>query len=170
MKINKIKQNTIIFQQFQLSEIEIKEIEKEKKKYKTNKAVSIEALKIVQKYRGWISTNSIHAISKILNISSNEIEEVATFYSQIFRKPVGNYIIRYCDSIVCYINNVQKIKSCLEEILKIKSGETTKNKRFTLLPTCCLGFCDKSPVISINSYYYPQVTVESIIFILEQYS
>lgn len=164
------KKTRIIFQEFQLSKNEKKEIEKEKKSYKTTKSISIEALKIIQKSRGWVSNDAIHAISKILQIPSVEIEEVATFYSQIFRKPVGRYIIRYCDSIVCYINDFKKIQICLQKFLNIKPGETTKNKNFTLVPTCCLGFCDKSPIISINSHYYPRITEESILFILEQYS
>jgi len=161
--------NEIIFQEFQLYENEKKEIEKEKKNYKNNKAVIVEALKIIQKYRGWVSTNAIQALSKNLKVSSCEIEEVATFYSQIFREPVGKNIIRYCDSIVCFINSSEKIKNFLKEVLKIEPGGTTKNKNFTLLPTCCLGFCDKSPVISINSQYYPRITKESILFILRQY-
>lgn len=154
---------------FQLTDKEINEIKKEKKKYENPQAASIEALKIVQKKRGWISDNAIYAISKILKIPVSELEGIATFYSQIFRKPVGKYIIRYCDSFVCYITGYTSIKKRIEKILNIKPGQTTLDKKFTLLPTCCLGTCDKSPTIMINEDIYYFVTPEIILTLLEQY-
>lgn len=154
---------------FCLTKNEIYEIEKEKKGYENSRAVLIEALKIVQKYRGWISDNVIYALSKILQISQSEIEEVATFYNQIFRQPVGKNIIRYCDSFVCYIAGYKKIKKEIENILNIKPGETTKDKKFTLLPTCCLGKCDKSPSIMINNDTYFSLNSSMIFNLLEKY-
>lgn len=135
---------------FKLTTNEIQAIQNEKKNYENAHAVSIEALKIVQKNRGWISDNAIYEISKILEIPVSDLESVATFYSQIFRKPVGKYIIRFCDSFVCYITGYKKVQKEIEKILKIKPGQTTLDEKFTLLPTCCLGNCDKSPIIMIN--------------------
>lgn len=94
---------------------------------------------------------------------------MATFYSQIFRQPVGRNIIRYCDSVVCFLTGYQKIKITLEKYLKIKIGETTEDKRFTLLPVCCLGNCDKGPTIMINEDTYSLLTPESIPCLLESY-
>lgn len=155
---------------FCLTKNEINDIKKEQKCYKNNKAVCIEALKIVQKYRGWVSDNVIYEIAKILKISFSEIEEIATFYSQIFRKPVGKNIIRYCDSFVCYINGYKNIKKKIENTLKIKTGQTTQDKKFTLLPTCCLGNCDKSPTIMINEDTYILLTPEMIPDLLGKYN
>lgn len=131
--------------------------------------MSIEALKIVQKRRGWISDQAIHEISKILNLNASEVESVATFYSQIYRQPVGQNIIRYCDSVVCYIMGYKKIKKTLENYLSIQIGQTTKDGKFTLLPVCCLGNCDKSPAIMINEDLYSHLTPESTISLLESY-
>lgn len=155
---------------FYLTKNEIREIKNEQKCFKNNKAVCIEALKIVQKYRGWISDNIIYEIAKLLKITFNEIEEIATFYSQIFRKPVGKNIIRYCDSFVCFINGYKSIKKEIEKVLNIKTGQTTKDKKFTLLPTCCLGNCDKSPTIMINNDTYVFLTPENIIDLLGKYN
>lgn len=152
-----------------LSELEIKEIENIKFKYKDNYSISIESLKIIQKYRHWISDKSLKAISKYLNIHINYLEEISTFYSKIFRRPVGRHIINYCDSFVCYIKNYESIKVILEEKLKIKTGNTTKDNRFTLLTTCCLGNCDKSPVIMINEDTYTNVIPRYIDNILNKY-
>ncbi|QFQ32003.1 NADH-quinone oxidoreductase subunit NuoE [Buchnera aphidicola] len=155
--------------QFVLSTHEINEIENQKKYYENYKAVAIEALKIVQKQRGWVSDLAIIEIAKILNINSSDIESVATFYSQIYRQPVGRNIIRYCDSVVCYLTGYQKIKKALENHLSIKTGCTTVDKRFTLLPICCLGNCDKSPTIMINEDLYSKLTPESVLNLLESY-
>ena len=66
-------------------------------------------MKIVQKKRGWISDQAIYAIAEILQINPSDVEGVATFYSQIFRQPVGRNIIRYCDSVVCFLTGYKKI-------------------------------------------------------------
>ncbi len=126
-------------------------------------------MKIVQKKRGWISDQAIYAIAEILQIKPSDVEGVATFYSQIFRQPVGRNIIRYCDSVVCFLTGYKTIKIALEDYLKIKIGETTKDNRFTLLPVCCLGNCDKSPTIMINEDTYSFLTPESIPHLLESY-
>ncbi|WWP02208.1 MAG: NADH-quinone oxidoreductase subunit NuoE [Candidatus Dasytiphilus stammeri] len=160
---------SIIKNKFILTVKEKNAIEKEKKKYELARAASIEALKIVQDSHGWVPDDAIYAIAKILQIPSTEVEEVATFYSQIFRQPVGRHIIQYCDSSVCYINGYKKIQETIENKLKIKPGQTTYDKKFTLLPICCLGNCDKSPTLMIDKKTYGNVTPKNIIKILEQY-
>ncbi|CEN32321.1 NADH-quinone oxidoreductase subunit E [Candidatus Westeberhardia cardiocondylae] len=152
-----------------LDEQDKKIIEKEKKNYESPRAASIEVLKFIQKKYNWIPDELMNPIAKTLNMSSSELEEITTFYSQIFRKPVGKNIIRYCDSIVCYITGYEIIKKKIEFLLKIKPGQTTKNKKFTLLPTCCLGNCDKSPVIMINDNTYTNITPKKISLLLKKY-
>ncbi|CAL4319331.1 NADH-quinone oxidoreductase subunit NuoE [Buchnera aphidicola] len=152
-----------------LSKHEIKEIKIARSHYPNSQAAIIECLKIVQKYRRWVCNNSIKEISKILKISSSEIESIATFYNQIFRKPVGKNIIRICDSFVCFIMGYKKIKNFLCKSLKINYGETTQDNKFTLLPTCCLGACDKGPVIMINKEIYFFIKKSSVVNILGKY-
>ncbi|MCR3754908.1 MAG: NADH:quinone oxidoreductase subunit E [Candidatus Westeberhardia cardiocondylae] len=144
-------------------------INQEKKHYENPKAASIEILKFIQNKYHWIPNHFINPIAKILHMSCSELEEITTFYSQIFRKPIGKNIIRYCDSIVCYINNYKIIQKKLEKLLQIHPGQTTQNKQFTLLPTCCLGKCDKSPVIMINNHTYTNVTPKKLPILLDQY-
>ncbi|BBI01140.1 NADH dehydrogenase subunit E [Buchnera aphidicola (Nipponaphis monzeni)] len=144
-------------------------IECKKKSYANSKAASIEALKIVQRRIGWVPKQAIIDISEILKVSISEIESIATFYNQIFRKPVGKNIIRYCDSVVCYVMGYEKIKKVLIDTLGITIGETTVDNQFTLLPVCCLGNCDKAPTIMINQNIYSNVSDVSIINLLESY-
>ncbi|VFP80023.1 NADH-quinone oxidoreductase subunit NuoE [Candidatus Erwinia haradaeae] len=152
-----------------LSPLECAAISKERIFYEEPHAVIIEALHIIQKYRGWVSDSLIKGVADLLEIPTSDVEEVATFYSQIYRMPVGRHIIRYCDSVVCYILGYQSIQKKLEEHLNIQTGQTTEDQRFTLLPTCCLGNCDKSPTLMINEHTYSNVTSQDIIQLLEQY-
>lgn len=154
---------------FQLTAQERDAIEQEKHHYVDARAASIEALKIVQKNRGWVCDEAITAISDVLGIPASDVEGVATFYSQIYRQPVGRHIIKYCDSVVCHINGYQKIQAALENKLKIKPGQTTFDGRFTLINTCCLGNCDKGPNMMVDDDTHAKVTPENIDEILEQY-
>lgn len=157
-------------EKFSLSRMECDAIEQEKSHYENPRAASIEALKIVQKNYGWVPDSAIPAIAKILSIAPSDVEAVATFYSQIYRSPVGRHVIRYCDSVVCYITGYQSIQSALEKYLGIKPGQTTSDNRFTLLPTCCLGKCDEGPVIMIGEDTHYNLTPSLIPALLEQYT
>jgi NADH-quinone oxidoreductase subunit E len=152
-----------------LSQNEIQEIEHEIKLVPHKKAALIESLKIVQKHRGWISNESVDEIAQHLDMSSAEVDSVATFYNLIFRKPVGRYVILLCDSISCYVMGYQKIYKALSERLGIKYGETTSDKRFTLLPNACLGCCDRAPALMIGEDLYRDVTTEQLDGILQKY-
>lgn len=166
---NNISYNYVNFDFTQLSEKELNAIQEECSHYSDIRSASIEVLKIIQKNRGWVSDDSILLISQILNISVSDVEGVATFYNQIFRQPVGKHIIRYCDSIVCYITGCEKLQAILENVLNIKIGDTTEDKKFTLLPTCCLGKCDLAPVIMIDNDIYSCVVSSKIKKLLSLY-
>jgi NADH-quinone oxidoreductase subunit E len=152
-----------------LSEQERHEIEHELKIFPHKKAACIEALKVIQKHRRWISDESIRDIAEILEMTPDEIDGVATFYNLAFRKPVGRHIILVCDSVSCWIMGYEQIKRSLEEKLNIKFGQTTKDDRFTLLPVPCLGTCDRAPAIMIDDDLHQDLTSESLDKILEQY-
>ncbi len=154
---------------FALSETEKSAIQHEMHHYEDPRAASIESLKIVQKERGWVPDGAITAIADVLGIPASDVEGVATFYSQIFRQPVGRHIIRYCDSVVCFINGYQTIQQALEDKLGIKPGQTTQDERFTLLPVCCLGNCDKGPTMMIDDDTHSHLNVAELDDLLEQY-
>lgn len=152
-----------------LTKEEITEIIIEKNNYENSKAASIGALKIIQKYRGWVSDHIINEIANIIGITPTELDSIATFYNLIYRKSVGKNIILLCDSITCYINGYEIIYNKLKHELGISMGETTNDKRFTLLPVCCLGNCDKSPNMMINNDIYYNLIKKNINNILELY-
>ncbi len=154
---------------FVLSDSERSAIEHELHHYEDSRAASIEALKIVQKARGWVPDGAITAIGELIGIPASDVEGVATFYSQIFRQPVGRHIIRVCDSMVCYIGGHESVVSSLQQQLGIGLGETTSDGRFTLLPVCCLGNCDKAPALMIDDHTFGDVQPGGVASLLENY-
>jgi NADH-quinone oxidoreductase subunit E len=152
-----------------LSETEIEAINHEVSVVPYKKAAVIEALKIVQNQRGWISDESVEAVAEHLEMSPAEVDSVATFYNLIFRKPVGRHVILLCDSISCYVMDYQKIYEGLQQQLNIKFGQTTTDQRFTLLPNACLGCCDHAPALMIDEDLYRDVKVEELKNILAKY-
>ena len=155
---------------FELSETERSAIEHEMHHYEDSRAASIEALKIVQKQRGWVPDGAIPAIAEILGIPDSDVEGVATFYSQIFRQPVGRHIIRVCDSMVCYIGGHESVVQSISRQLGIGLGETTPDGRFTLLPVCCLGNCDKAPAMMIDDDTFGDLRPDGVAKLLEAYA
>lgn len=152
-----------------LTDEEKKEIQEEIKHYPIKKAASIEALKVVQKYRGWVSDESIKDIATELEMSAEELDSVATFYNLVFRKPVGKNVILVCDSISCWVMGYEKLYDHLKKKLGIQFGETTKDNRFTLLTIPCLGTCDRAPALMINNDLHRDLTPEKLDKILEKY-
>nr|WP_097461069.1 NADH-quinone oxidoreductase subunit NuoE [Mangrovitalea sediminis] len=145
-------------------------IEHEMSHYDDPRAASIEALKIVQKRHGWVPDGAIAEIGKVLGISAVDVEGVATFYNLIYRQPVGRHVIKICDSVGCYLTGYETVCEAISRKLGIGLGETTPDGRFTLLPICCLGACDKGPVLMIDDDTHGNLTVEGIDQLLEQYA
>ncbi len=153
----------------ELTDEEIHEIEHEKTLYPDVQAVGLEALKIVQKHQGWVSDESLLAISNYLGIPVSELEGVATFFNLVYRQPVGRNVILYCRSVSCWIMECDRIKEYLSGKLGIDYGETDESGDFTLLPVPCLGDCDRGPVMMVGPDLHRNLTEESIDKIIEQY-
>jgi NADH-quinone oxidoreductase subunit E len=154
---------------FTLSDLERSAIEHEMHHYEDPRAASIEALKIVQKQRGWVPDGAADAIGAILGIPASDVEGVATFYSQIFRQPVGRHVIRVCDSMTCYVGGHESVLTGIKQELGIVPGQTTADGRFTLLPVCCLGNCDKAPALMIDDDTHGNVQPDGVAKLLESY-
>jgi NADH-quinone oxidoreductase subunit E len=152
-----------------LNENEIMEIDRELARCRNKRAGCIEALKTVQKHRGWISDDAIKELSAHLEMTPDELDGVATFYNLIFRKPVGRHVILICDSVVCWMTGGEILKKHLYDRLGIAPGETTADKRFTLIPNACLGTCDRAPALMIDDQLYTELTPERLDAILDSY-
>ena len=152
-----------------LTREEIKEIQEEIKQYPSPAVACIDALKIIQHHRGWVSDESVKDIAEFLDISNEDVDGIATFYSRIYRKPVGRNVILLCDNVTCMIMGYQSLFEYISRKLGINFGGTTPDGRFTLLPISCLGDCDNAPVLMINTDHYNRLTIEKIDELLESY-
>lgn len=154
--------------QHYLTATEIAAIEHEASIMETREAAGIEALKVVQEHRGWVSDESLFAISDLLAVPVAQLEGVATFYNLIYRQPVGQYVIHLCDSIACHLTGLDSVLSAIKEYLNIDYGQTTRDGKFTLLSNACLGSCDKAPAMMIGAEHYQHLTPESAVELLQQ--
>ena len=152
-----------------LSEAEREEIEAQLVHYEQRRAAGIDALKIVQRHRGWIADEQLADIARLLEMTPAELDAVATFYNLVFRRPVGRHVILYCDSVSCWIMGCEQLRARLAGQLAIGPGETTADGRFTLLPTVCLGACDHAPVLMIDATLHGDVDPARLEDILSGY-
>ncbi len=148
---------------------ERQEIEAELAHYPTKQAVCIDAMKIVQRHRGWVSDESIRDIGELLEMTPADLDGVATFYNLIFRKPVGRHVIMLCNSVSCWIMGYERMKAHLTEKLGIQFGETTPDNRFTLLPIVCLGACQHAPTLLVDNELHGDLDPAKIDALLEEY-
>jgi NADH-quinone oxidoreductase subunit E len=151
-----------------LTEQEKAEIEATFHEYPRKQNATLSALRVVQNHRGWISDEDLADIAELLEISPDALDSVATFYNLIFRRPVGQHIIRVCDSVSCWIMGYDRIRERLTARLGIDLGETSADGEFTMLPIACLGACDHAPALMIDEALYQDLEPQGIDRILER--
>lgn len=150
-----------------LSDSACRQIQELISKYPRKRSALIPSLHLVQKELGYISGDTMADIAQIFELSPNEVHEVTSFYTMFYRKPVGKYVLQVCTNISCQLCNAEGIMAHLKDRLGIKPGETTEDKRFTLLEVECLGSCGTSPVVQINDDYHEDLTPERLDAILD---
>jgi NADH:ubiquinone oxidoreductase subunit E len=123
---------------------------------------------VVQNDR-FVSEYAMIEIARELDISTAEVFGTATFYSFLDTEVRGKYVIRVCKTITCSMKGKNQILLALEDSLKIRVGETTPDKKFTLLETNCLGWCHKAPAMLINDDVFTELTPEKVRQIVEEY-
>ena len=130
--------------------------------------LAIDVMFALQDHYGYLSDEAVEEAGELLGLSPLEVEEIATFYTFLYREPVGKYVIHICDSVVCWLLGEETIAAHLSRKLGIGMGETTPDGLFTLLPVCCIGYCDRAPAILVNRKVYGELTLEKIDEILEK--
>jgi NADH-quinone oxidoreductase subunit E len=137
--------------------------------YPNPQAVSIDALRRVQRDQGWVSDEDLEDLAAFLEMTPDELDAVATFYNLIYRRPVGRHVIHVCDSVSCWLMGYEQVRQALEEVLVVTMGETTAEGRFTLLPIPCLGTCDHAPALMVDEDLHQDVSPDGLGEILDQY-
>ena len=118
----------------------------------------------------FLSEDAMIAVARELNLSAADVYGTASFYTFLDTKPRGKNIVRVCQTISCHMQGKDAIIRAIEDHLMVKIGETTHDKKFTLLTANCLGWCHKGPVMLVNDEVFPSVTPEKAIEIIEEFA
>jgi NADH-quinone oxidoreductase subunit E len=108
------------------------------------------ALYLAQYQQGYITANAIRHVAECLGITRADVEDVVSFYTMFYTKPVGKFVLQVCRTLSCALNGAERVTEALQEKLGIKPGETDASGTFTLIEVECLGACDRAPVVMVN--------------------
>jgi NADH-quinone oxidoreductase subunit E len=129
----------------------------------------IAMLQDIQGVYGFLPEKALTDVAEFVGMPLSSVYGVATFYNQFRLTPLGKNVIRICRGTACHVKNSANILSAIESELKVKAGETTRDKVFTLETVACIGACSIAPVVNINEEYYGRMTVKEIPKILAKY-
>lgn len=118
----------------------------------------------------YLSEDAMIAVASELDLSAADVYGTASFYTFLDTKPRGKNIVRVCKTISCHMQGKDAIIRAIEDHLMIKTGETTHDKKFTLLTANCLGWCHKGPVMLVNDEVFPSITPEKAVEIIEEFA
>ena len=122
----------------------------------------------LQNHYGFLNDVALREVAELLKLTPLEVEELATFYDFIYRRPVGRFVLHVCDGVVCWMFEEQSALDYICKLLGVAPGETTPDGQFTVLPTVCVGYCDHAPAMLINGKLYGPLTPEFIDRTLEE--
>lgn len=131
------------------------------------RSACVAAMKFIQDRRGWVDDEAMKWLAGKLEMNLSDLESVATFYSLIFRKPVGKHVILMCDSVSCWVMGCETVRDHLRHRLGIDLGQTTPDQRFTWLTIPCLGACDIAPAMMVDEVLFGPLTPEFIDTIID---
>jgi len=131
-------------------------------RYPTKRAVLLPALHHVQHTYGWIPVQAMKEVADFLELAPAEVLDTASFYEEYWLKPKGKYLIQVCRSLSCEICDSERLVEMCRRKLGIDVGETTDDKRFTLVELECLGACGTAPVALINEALHEELTPEKL--------
>jgi len=112
------------------------------------------ALYLAQKQQGYITANAIRHVAEVLGITRADVEDVVSFYTMFYRKPVGRFVLQVCRTLSCALNGAERVTEALTEKLGIRPGQTDADATFTLVEVECLGACDRAPVVMVNDAWH----------------
>lgn len=123
---------------------------------------AVEVMLALQRHYGHMTDAAMAEAAELLDMTTLELEELATFYDHIYREPVGKHVIHVCDSVICWMEGHESVIGHISSRLNVAMGGTTEDGLFTLLPVCCIGYCDRAPAMTIDGKVYGRLTPEKI--------
>jgi NADH-quinone oxidoreductase subunit E len=127
------------------------------------------ALQEIVKNEKFLSENRLLEVAREFDLAPAEVYGVATFYSFLPVRPVGENVIKVCQTIVCDIKGKDVVLKAIKDKLKIVPGQTSEDGKFSLLTVNCIGQCENSPAMIINDKPYANLTYEKVFKIIDEY-
>jgi NADH-quinone oxidoreductase subunit E len=129
----------------------------------TNREAVVDVMKELQHHYGWLTDEAVLEAAEILGLTTLHVEELATFYEMIYRRPVGRHVIHVCDSISCWSMGGETLMDRFTSLLGIDAGGATPDGTFTLLPCCCLGNCGNAPAVMVGERQFGPVLPDNVL-------
>ena len=120
------------------------------------------ALYLAQYQQGYITANAIRHVAELLSITRADVEDVVSYYTMFYTRPVGKYVVNVCRTLSCAVNGAERVTEELTAKLGIKPGETDASGTFTLMEVECLGACDRAPAVMVNDSWHECLKPEDV--------
>ena len=124
------------------------------------KSAILFALYLVQQQQGYITGASMRFVATQIGCTAAEVEDVVSYYTMFFTRPVGKYVLNVCRTLSCALMGAERVTEALSEAIGISPGETDPTGTFTLLEVECLGACDRAPVVMVNDDWHERLAPE----------
>ncbi len=118
---------------------------------------------------GYLPPEVFPVVAETLDMTVGEVYSITSFYTMLLTKPRGKHLIQFCESAPCHLAGGNALLKMLEEVLGITAGETSKNGKWTLIKTSCLGRCGEGPILVVDDEVYSEVDREKLWAILSKY-
>jgi NADH-quinone oxidoreductase subunit E len=139
-------------------------------KHQRDKSLLVDILQDIQAEVGYLPKEVLQETSEGLGVPLSRVYSVATFFKAFSLTPRGRYLINVCMGTACHVRGAVKVLEKIEQELKVKRGETTKDLKFTLETVNCVGACALGPMVIVGEDYHGEMTPEGIVSVLKEYN
>ena len=124
------------------------------------KSAILPALYLVQRQQGYITASAMRHVAEVIGCTAADVEDVVSFYTMFYTKPVGKYVVQVCRTLSCALLGAERVTEALVDKLGVHPGETDTSGEFTLIEVECLGACDRAPVVMVNDAWHERLSPE----------
>ena len=136
-------------------------------KYPDKRSATLPLLHLAQSQAGYITSSAINSIADLVDCHPAIVMDCVSFYTMFYTKAQGKYNVQVCQTLSCSLNGADKLVDHMQNKCGIKAGETSADKKYTLMKVECLGSCGTAPVVQINNDYHEGLSIETFDALLE---
>lgn len=132
----------------------------ETQRYPERRSAFLPALQLAQEETGWLPKETVYEVASLLEADPNALYDLATFYSLLHTEATGEYVLRVCNGLSCYVRGADPLIEHLASRLNVRPHGTSEDGTWTLEPFECLAACDGAPAMMVNDELHRNVTPE----------